>query len=50
MKFKKMEIVPWHIFIELLRVYIVLKHNMFYKYDMTDFSSAIPAILHDKKL
>ena len=45
MKFKNMEIIPWHI----LRMYIVIKHNMPYKYDKTDFSSVFPANLHDKK-
>ena len=50
MKFKKMEIIPWHIFNELLRVYIVLKHNMLYKYDKTDFLSLFPTNAYDKVL
>ena len=49
MKFKKMEIIPWHIFNEL-RVYLVLRHNMFYKYDKADFLSVFPTNVYDKIL
>ena len=50
MKFRKMEIIPWHIFNEKLRVYIGFKHNMLYKYDETDFLSVFPTNVYDKLL
>ena len=50
MKFKNIEIIPWHIFDELWLAITVLKHSMLYKYDKTDFLSVFPTNVYDKAL
>ena len=46
MKFKNIEIIPWHIFDELW----LAIHGMLYKYDKTDFLSVFPTNVYDKVL